>query len=62
MKQDSNPEPPRGGSTRAAASRIFRGLMSARSRIAYLRKPAHAGQQWFGRGVDALMPTNATRG
>ena len=36
--------------------------MSARSRIAYLRKPAHAGQQWFGRGVDALMPTNATRG
>jgi hypothetical protein len=62
VKQDSNPAPPRGGSTRAAASRIFRGLMSARSRIAYLRKPAHAGQQWFGRGVDALMPTNATRG
>jgi len=46
----------------AAASRIFSGLMSARFRIAYLRKPAHAGQQWFGRGVDALMPTNATRG
>ena len=31
--------------------------MSASSRIAYLRKPAHAGQQWFGRGVHALMPT-----
>jgi len=38
------------------------GLMSARSRIAYRKQPAHAGSLWFGRGVDALMPANATRG
>jgi hypothetical protein len=36
--------------------------MSARSRIAYLRKPAQAGRQWNGRGVHALMPNDATRG
>ncbi len=36
--------------------------MSARSRIAHRKQPAQAGPQWFGRGVHALMPTNATRG